>query len=83
MNKQNTIINLEVTLKSGIVMNLTGRPYDLRLFYSDWLKHLDGLSSRTKNYKLLEFSNTYILAEEIACLRAIDSSGEILDLNKL
>lgn len=83
MSKTNTIVNLEVTLKSGVVLNLTGRPYDLRMFFSDWLKYLDGLSSRTKNYKLLEFSNTYILSEEVASLRAIDSTGEILDLNKL
>lgn len=84
MQEQETdLVKLEVTLKSGEFLELTGSRAEAYVFHRRFLKFVDQQIHKTDNHRLLLFGNNYVVGSEVAAYSAVDIDGRRIRLGEV
>ncbi len=81
--KDDDVIKLTVTLRSGAEFELVGGREEAVEFHHRFKKWVDGQIHKTDNHRILHYGGTYFYSELIAAYTAVDGDGKRVDLGPL
>lgn len=75
MPKNNNLVQMIITLKSGAEYECSGTAYEACMLHNHVQKYLSGIRAKTNDYTLVKFGGRVFVSSEIAMYTAQDVNG--------